>query len=243
MSVYEAKRMYSRMVPETVSHFVVPSFPPSNQINPTLLVHFDGPNGSQIFTDATGRHALVGSGCVLDTSQSVFGGASCNFSPSSQHVTGDGNPDLAFGLNDFTVDFRVSRSLFDGFDAILYATDLVINPGAFNMTWNADGTFDAHIGNTQVIAGTTTFLVTGVFHHVAVTRKGGYMRLFADGIQEGQTYFSTDNIQINAAGPSIGASVGNSLGITGHIDEVRAINGTAAWVTAFTPPTAPYMVS
>lgn len=243
MTVYESNRIYYRTVPETVSHFVVPSFPPSAQINPTMLLHLDGPNASQVFTDATGRHALTGSGCAIDTSISKFGGASCVF-VTSQHITGDGNADLLIALNDFTIDFWVNRSSF-AFNATLFATDLIINPDALAIEWNSTGTFDVHTGGGgQVIVGTTVFNTTGVWLHAAVTRKAGTMRLFVNGSQEGSNYdASAFSVGLAATGPSIGATQGNSAGLAGNIDEFRLINGVAAWVTGFTPPTVPYMVS
>lgn len=242
MSIYEPRRVYYRTVPETASHFVIPSFPPSTQINPSSLLHFDGPFASEVFNDATGRHSWTGTGSALD-SFSKFGGSSCKFI-TTQHIIGTGDLDFQFETGDFTVDFQVAAPSFAAFNYVLYTPNHVAQPQNFIINWNNDGTFSIFINGVTVIA-SNPHTTLNQFYHVALTRFSGNMRLFIDGVQEGITYISPEFFLVETTiGPSIGGSLGNSSGLTGWIDEFRVIKGTAAWTAGpFVPPTVPYMVS
>lgn len=247
MSVYEAKRMYSRMVPETVSHFIVPSFPQSTQINPTLLIHADGSNGSTIFTDATGQHKVTASGDVhIDTSQSVFGGGSAVFDGAvvlNDYLLVDGNlTDFAFGTGDFTIDMRVMKNTIVDAQLVTFGDPVSTRP---QLKWLSDGKFYYSIGATDVIIGTTVFGATGVWHHVAVTRAFGSTRLYVDGSEESLPYVGFEDLTTGNNTPRFGSNyAGDFFRLDGWLDEMRIIKGTAAWTSGgFAVPTAPYMVS
>jgi hypothetical protein len=81
-------------------------------------------------------------------------------------------------------------------------------------------------------------LTAGTWTHIAVTRSGNTIYLFNNG-----TLINT--ISVSGALWNTGGSlcVGSQDGIwfaPGNYDEVRFINGAAAWTTNFTPPTAAY---
>src|SRR5262245_7594037 len=73
----------------------------------TLLCHFDGPVGSNTFTDVTGHHTLTGGGnALIDNSQSVFGGTSVHFeSATFSRIASETTAAFNFGLGPFTIDF------------------------------------------------------------------------------------------------------------------------------------------
>lgn len=248
--LYEAKKYIKRIIPAADTHFVVPSFPPPPYLNPTLLIHFNGPQDSTVFTDATGRHTVTTNGnAKIDTAQSVFGGASGffdnGFLGTGTYLSLDGNADLAFGLNDFTIDFwgRVRDTTSPSVGA---AYDSRVNTNDISPWVTAQGgTFCYRIGSVIPITGTTTVLID-TWYHVAVTRFGTTTRLFVNGVQEGGDYVGADNLGNGASRPIIG-SRGNAPGASfswdGWIDEMRVINGAAAWTANFAPPTQPYTVS
>jgi len=90
----------------------------------------------------------------------------------------------------------------------------------------------------DVIVG-TTIPTAGVSHHVALTRSGGTTRLFLDGVQEGSNWSDTKNYVNSSTEPEIGSYLGQPL--TGWMDEVRIIVGSAAWTANFTPPASAYV--
>lgn len=229
-----------RIIPTSQSDFAVYS----TMTTPVLLAHFDGTTGSQVFTDETGRHTLtpMGTDPVISTSQFVFGDASVTFGSSNQAVTvGDSLADFAFGLRDFTIDCWVritdftATSIFDIGDDI-EAHKLVI--------YNSGGTgahFTVFDGTNSPGSLTAT---TDIWYHIAVTRKDLGMRIFVNGVLDSSVISSTKNYGIPVFGnpPFIGYNDLTLLGFHGFIDEVRVLNGYAAWTSNFGVPSSPYQM-
>lgn len=212
-------------------------------LTPVLLLHMDGADASTTFTDSSGRgHTVTANGnAQIDTAQSVFGGESGLFDGTGDYLTLDGSSDFAFGLGDFTIDFRFrinsagTQVLFDGRGSGQAGARPMMYTTANNLRYFTNG--------SDQIAGTTT-LATNTWYHAALTRRSGSTRLFLDGIQEGSTYVDTNDYLAGTIAPYIGAD-GNSPGanaFNGWIDELRIIKGAAAWTGNFTPPTAAYSV-
>jgi hypothetical protein len=86
---------------------------------------------------------------------------------------------------------------------------------------------------------TTTAVVENVWTHVAVTRSGNTYRFFING--------SEITSASSSSAPNTGTSVlrigdwsgGTSYEAIGYISDVRYVNGSASYTSAFTPPTAP----
>lgn len=245
--LYEARKTISRAVTATDTHFVVPSFPNQPNLNPVLLMHFNGVQNSQVFLDATGRHSATATGAnaFIDTTQSKFGGSSLRVGAagSLDYITLDGNSDMASGNKDMTVDFWAMRNSQQA--SIMYSTGLIDvgDPGSMQIYWFSDNIIYVSVGAVDAAINGPTVNDTLVWHHFAVTRKDSIMRLFVDGIQYGINYLSTQTLTIAANSPAIGNKVGGSLHFDGWIDEMRVLNSVAAWNTSFTPPAVPYMVS
>ncbi len=76
----------------------------------------------------------------------------------------------------------------------------------------------------------------GKWHHIAVTRTGGNIRTFTDGVlnntvsESGTLYDGTGDVTIGGQG-------GNYF--RGQLSNVRLIKGTALYTSGFTPPTEP----
>lgn len=234
-------RRFTRIIPET--RVSVPL--PENPINLVLLLHMNGLNGSTTFTDSSpSNHTVTVSGAAqISTATSVFGGASGSFpGGAGDWLTLDGSTDFRF-IGDFTIDFRVNSS-FNTFTQGFYDSRLTIDGPFVEISCHFDGTIDAAVGTDAdgVILSGTTPINDGIWHHVALTRKSGTVRLFIDGVSEGGTGFS-NRIMLNEAGrPIIGALAvgGGSLMTNGNLDEFRVINGFAAFTSNFTVPTSPY---
>jgi hypothetical protein len=72
-----------------------------------------------------------------------------------------------------------------------------------------------------------------VWTHIALTRVGGFTKLFVNGIQVGTSYIDTNNY--SQRGVRIGADIdGNNL-FTGYIDEIRISKGAGRYSATFTP--------
>jgi hypothetical protein len=240
--LYEARQFVRRIIPSTDTHFGV-SFATGAIPYQVLLIHADEPNGSKLFYDSARRHNVVnGNNSVqVTTAQSVFGGASALFTNGSGNsgLQLDGSPDFAYGTRDFTIDFRVR---FNSLPASLYYL--------YDARYSGSGSKgimyvmpDGHIefGNGTTIVG-TQLLTTATWYHIAVTRASGVSRLFIDGTQDGASTADTTNYVVDIFRPMFGdgATGGGTQALDGWMDEIRILNGQAAWVANFTPPVAPY---
>lgn len=239
--LYESRKISRRVIPATDTHFSVPFV--TNPINAVLLLHMDGPDASTNFVDSTNRHIMTANGAAqIDTAQSVFGNASGLFG-GADWLSVDTASDFAFGLGDFTVDCRVRFSALANQQNFLdFRGDPPGVEGIVLLKTNATNVLALFAAGANQIVGTTT-LVADTWYHVAATRFSGNTELFLNGQQEGATYADT-NVYGSGAGNGlikIGASFGGGAGLTGWLDEVRIINGTAVWTASgFTVPTAAY---
>lgn len=237
----ECRNFVARLVPETASHFVLMS-----EINePVLLAHFNGSDGSTVFTDTTGRHTLSGSGnAQISTAQNAFslGTGSLLLDGTGDFVRCDNVSDFIFGTNDMTVDVwirlaaiginqRVYTSGNSAGAAAAYPSIVVQGGNLLAVDWQ---------GVSQIQG--TTALSANTWYHVALTRANLQLKLFLNGAQEGSTYTGSDFFTVEASfDPVIGANqVLGGLFFNGFMNELRVINGTAAWTSPFTPPSAPY---
>ncbi len=76
------------------------------------------------------------------------------------------------------------------------------------------------------------------WHHIALTRSSGTLRLFINGVQAGFSNASTGSDQSEPLRVG-GDSGGGRAGLNGCISSFRLVKGTAVYTSAFTPPTAP----
>src|SRR5262245_50994360 len=145
----------------------------------TLLLHFDGADGSTLFVDSSGNdfgvHAFA-TGGQIDTAQSKFGGSSllCNTPANGRaHATWS-----AVGNSDYTLDFWVNfyglpgvvQTIFDSRDVALTTNGFVVYLSSTNrLIFYANG--------ADRITGTTA-LTNATWYHVAVTRSGSSTKLF-----------------------------------------------------------------
>src|SRR5690606_7752240 len=70
------------------------------------LLHFDGAHQSKVYIDETGRSWSGGSAAAISTAQSVFGGASIEFSGTVTNawIQTPSSGDLDFGDDEFTIE-------------------------------------------------------------------------------------------------------------------------------------------
>ena len=212
----------------------------------TLLLHFEGANGSQSFPDSSGNDldfAAFGTG-RLSTAQARFGTSSYfnNGGKGGGYALGNYR-ELVIGTQDFTIDFWVFRVSGGG--------TYVDFRGQFTHWNSARPCIESY--NTQYVGyyvlgdyriTSTAPLTANTWKHVAVTRASGTTRLFVDGVLQGSWADST-NYGCDNERPSIGyRHVNNESSganhINGYIDELRIVVGAAEWTRDFTPPTKPY---
>lgn len=227
--------------------FSVPTGPASpTAANQELLFASPGP----VDTNQTvAPKTITYSGTVTTSPTSPFGtssgfptaGRSAYFDGTGDYLTLTGSSKLAFGFNDFTIEFW------------FYINVLPVSPAGsflYDSRPAADGAYPCvyvaptsnvliyYVNTAARITGTTAIKI-GQWNHVVVSRVSGNARLFLNGIQEGSTYNDSSINYLNGASRPIIANNGLNLNglFTGYISNLRVLNGSG--VTTVTVPTAP----
>jgi hypothetical protein len=203
-----------------------------------LLLHMDGEDDSEVFTDLSIYSHRVSSfsAAKISTTQSKFGGASARFSGSGDYLTVPAKNVLSFGLDDFTVEFFVR-----------WPTTSIGNTGFINNTidpYAADaqkwycmyqpGTglvFGRHsVPNFAVIAPWTPS--ANVWYHIAAVRSSGETKLFINGVlQPASNSAALSTISFDNNGLGIGV-VATPHWCNAYIDDLR-ITKAARYADSF----------
>jgi len=196
-----------------------------------------GTNGFYLPFDNKGKiHSIsVVGNTHHETDQKKFGATSIYFDGSNDELQVNDLGQLTFD-GDFTVEFFARM----GDQGDTYATiinDVSNNRFRVNLGTDSDSTpnltfysatFDAHVQGSSDIG-------DNAWHHCAVVRDNGTIRIFVDGTQE-TTRANSGNL-IDISGVLEFGTYSGSKGFTGYLDEIR-ISNIARYTANFTPPTA-----
>lgn len=207
-----------------------------------LLMHFDGANGSNTFTDSSGLNtfAIQAGTPTITTATSKYGGASGNFPVNTNAAifTID-KPALQFGTGDFTVEGwflpQAGTGAYGAFfeKGINTATGLTLTvlPTAVGFRYN---------GTTTV---SQTITSISAWTHIAFVRVAGVMNIYVGGTSvysSAITLNHSDNDSLYIGSNSNAGSGTFSYG--GGIDDLRISKGIARYTSNFTPPTAAFVL-
>lgn len=218
--------------------------------NVSLLLHMDGTNGSQNFTDSSlNNFTITANGdAQISTAEKKFGSASAYFN-GADYI--NSNTDTAFNLGDgsnYTVELWIYVNSFEGqadaprvicFENNSDSYGLLIDPGSSNgnLVWNHFGT-----GAEDIIAPSAITLNT--WTHIALVKNGSKVSLYINGVETGfrsDTYAMPNpengNVQITLGGSIVNYEYQEFYG---YIDELRITKGVARYTSNFTPQTAPF---
>lgn len=199
-----------------------------------LLLHCNGSDGSTTVTDASGySQSVTASGdAQISTAQARFGSASLLLDGTGDYLTVAGS-----SANALTADFTIEAWI-----------RLSAMPSAQTYLVGWDGTQYVAISTLGVVSATSTSTATApaalsldTWHHVAIVREAGVGRVYLDGVG-GATAASFGDMGSGTPALWIGTFSGLSGGakISGHLDELRVVNGTAVYTEDFSPPSSPF---
>lgn len=209
----------------------------------SLLLHFDGANGSTTFTDnsPTPKTVTRSGNAAISTAQSKFGGASGYFDGNGDWVETPNSSDFVFGTGDFTVEAFIKISnqghdaaIIDFFELGVSGWQLYVNSSGFLA-------FYEHSPNVSFIASGVT-VNDNNWHHVAASRNSGTLRIFVDGTKRYDAS-NTKNHSNIAVKLGIGAQIGSrnsAYDLEGYIDDVRITKGVGRYTASFTAPTSAF---
>lgn len=201
--------------------------------NVSLLLRFEGSNGSTTFTDSSSNGLSMSpfGSVALSTSQIKYGVAAGGFTagklaaPSSSTLSMNG---------DFTIEFWVYQTgNTSPYDTVVSAA----NESTF-MIRHASGYAGVIVGGSTNVANTLSFTLN-TWHHIAVVRNSGTYKVFKDGTDITTSTYTDSNTR-DLSGLIIGDSSVSGRNFVGFIDEFRITKGLARYTANFTPPGAPF---
>ena len=146
---------------------------------------------------------------------------------------------LAFGTGDFTVEQWVYWTFVPiGSKQIIsrYAQGSTVEP--WYIHWNGVNTvFDVRVGSTNHSTSTVSPSVD-TWHHVAMARSSGILKVFFDGVEILSAANTDDVISSTTYDLLLGGGLAAGEVLGGYMDGFRLIKGQAIYTTAFTPPTS-----
>ncbi len=207
------------------------------------LLHMNGADGSQAFTDETGKVWNAYGNAQIDTAQSVFGGSSALFDGSGDYLSAPDSADFDFGSGDFTIDFWVRfNSLSTPQHLVTKLNTSLYGPFAITI----DGSYVYCASSSNGTSWGMIFawpygghLAVGEWHHFAFVRNGSDWRFYLDGVSRASTTVS-QTVMPNITDVTIGANADGSFPLNGWMDELRISKGIARWTNNFTPPASEY---
>ena len=214
----------------------------------SLLMHFNGTNGSTTMTDNS-KNVLVATatnGAAISTVQSKFGGSSVLFDGTNDYVSIPTSNFNTFGSSNFTVELFF-RSNQNNQQYCSFISDEGGISSGLTILLNIASSSDGKIGVWQTGCVTGLTSTNGGYndnnwHHIAYVRNGSIATIYVDGINQASTTVS-GNPSTPAGAFIIGAATGLSRYYNGYIDELRITNGIARYTGNFTPSTTQFLDS
>ena len=225
----------------------------------SMLLHGDGGNAAQnnTFLDgSTNNFTVTRFGNTTQGSFNPFvstypysaatNGGSAYLDGTGDYLSLPSNAAFQFPINgSFTIECWV-RLTTTGVYQYAYsagtatgATDLYF--GVYNTNVMAF-VVSSGLGVGSYLALGTTALVANTWYHIAVTRSTSTVRFFLNGAAEtiASTSGTSSVAMPSAAGPAyVGTYFGTASFLNGYVSNLRVVNGTAVYTSAFTPSTTP----
>jgi hypothetical protein len=201
-----------------------------------LRVTFDECPGDPVLDYSGLSQTINNVGVVTQVTGGVVGKAG-SFSGAS-YLTVAASPEFDFGTGDFTIDFWRKTSTITTYAYYFVGgayPDSNLNIEGPDPDYEPDAGFVVYwsgAGGNRLIAGEPGFLEDGAWHHVALARENGVLRLFIDGTLR-DSASATGPLGADAA-ISIGSAFG-SFKYVGLLDEFRIDKGTARFTSDFDP--------
>jgi len=212
-----------------------------------LLLHFNGADGSTTMTDSSpvARTVTAAGNAQLDTAQFKYGTASLLLDGVDDRLSLADSDDWSFSTGAFTLECWVRPASLAAAAEILSHRSAADGNNFWYVRLNTDGCISVvalNGGTTITNIKTTLPMSVDTWHHLAVVRSGGTVKIWVDGA-------NADTVTTNAAtawpNPAVPLYIGVahdglSNDYSGHLDEVRITKGVARYTATFTPPAAAF---
>jgi hypothetical protein len=183
---------------------------------------------------------------VYDLDAATYTGLSANFNGSTQYLDIASTTAFGFGTADFTIECWWRPTTNQRSDVL----DFWSTPGGgsypvtrFDFGRVTGTTLDLYTdgtgGSGAKITGPTIASLLNAWHHIAITRQSGSIKMWVDGTQAGSTYSANvldmgADMQLRIMGDHGAAGNGS-----GNLSNIRVVRDVAVYTGTFTPPTSP----
>jgi hypothetical protein len=211
----------------------------ANWISVSMLLPFNGTNGSSTFTDTvTPSRSFSNSGSPqISTSVKQFGTGSISFNGSS-YITTPVTNDFVFGTGDFTVEFWAKNNSWRTTQNMYY--NGMVHLGHYSIgvvaTVIYNGNLSVGIGGVGLECAFSPN--TSQWYHIAITRASGTAYVFINGVLSASGANTTNVSPTGTAYIGTSAHLPNNEFMDGNIDDLRVTKGVARYTANFTPPTS-----
>ena len=207
----------------------------------SLLMWGNGANGGTTFTDEKGHTVnRVGTVTTTSTAQSKFDGSSILNTGTGGHINVDGSAaEFTFGTGDFTIEMWVYLTDISSSCQLLDWRPLSTEGKYPGLRVKTDGKLEWH-SDTAVNFSSTSAITEDAWFHIAVTRTGGSIRFFINGVLDATvTADSTNFLGGSSVRPCFGygPNPGVSFPIVGHLNSIAVYKGFAKYTATFDLPT------
>jgi len=212
-----------------------------------LLMHYDGGSLSEVYTDSSPDNNTITNvnNCQQLINQKKFGVTSGRFTSSSDYLQ-ISTPSWTWGNSDFTADCWMFAS--GNMSTLLgwpWGDYVAGNNNSVSLEWYLGvpiANFNLQGGQNCLVNWPGSAVSYGVFHHIAIERYDGYVKLYVNGTSVGTPYnVGTSTIQVGSGDFRIcGDPDGGVNYHDGYMDEFRIHIGEAVFKGNFAVPTSPY---
>lgn len=215
----------------------------------SVLLHFDGANGSTTFTDVRGATFTPVNGATITTAASRFGAASGDFTGGGKSIAGDGSAGDLSSSSDWTIEasFRGNAASFvnDWFCGFYKRNPQ--NVGELQWLLIQNGTYLAlKLYSSSEVTTIDLSLLTAVFdnaafHDIAISKVGNSIYYLLDGVLISTTTYS-GTLQSVTGGQMIVGGVDGTFESSSHVyvDELRITAGTGRYSGTIAYRTTPF---
>lgn len=210
--------------------------------NVSLLLHFDGTNGSTTFVDSSGTPKTITpfGAASISSAQSKFGGTSGVFNGSNAYLRLPYSSAFDISSGDWTIETWFNANSFS-------SSVSLISKDTFgsNYDWGINIASATSIrlytqGTAASLIATVPTMSTGVWYNVTFTRYNGTNGIYLNGILYASNTMSISNSSQSYITIGCGSWNNPNAFFNGCIDEMRFTKGVGRNQYNFIPSEAPF---
>ena len=171
-------------------------------------------------------------------STSVIGGSGY-FDGTGDYLNFTAGTTFNIGTGNFTIEFWANKTANGSanYDGVFEAD----SGGAYGWFVELSSTrgFILVVNGVGSFACSTAVINDSAWHHWAICRSGSTWYMWRDGVALTPTTNTISNGSLPGSGTARIGFAGTAYPFNGYMSDLRVVNGTALYTTAFTPPTAP----